>query len=74
MTITCYIYYVFQSRPVATVTLVDLGIDPTPEVEMDPMGPDTQQPAHTPVTAVQSTQPTVSSTILSIVINEPLQL
>ena len=44
--------------------MVDLGIDPTAQVEMDPMGPDTQEPAHTPVTAVQSTQPTVSSCIV----------
>ena len=48
----------------ATVTMADLGIDPTAQVEMDPMGPDTQQPMHTPVTAVLSTQPTVSSCIV----------
>ena len=71
--ITYVIYYVFQSTPVATVTLEQLRIDPTEQVEMDPIGPVTQQPMHTPVTAVLSTQPTVSSTILSIVINELLQ-
>ena len=48
----------------ATVTIVDLGIDPTAEVKIEPMGPDTEQPAHTPVTAVLSTQPTVSSCIV----------
>ena len=48
----------------ATVTMAQLGIDPTAQVEMDPMGPVTQQPVHTPVTAVLSTQPTVSSTIV----------
>ena len=71
--ITYVIYYVFQSTQAATVTLEQLGIDPTEQVEMDPIGPVTQQSTHTPVTAVLSTQPTVSSTILSIVINELLQ-
>ena len=61
---TCIIYYLFQSRPTATVTMAQLGIDPTAQVEMDSMGPVTQQPVHTPVTAVLSTQPTVSSTIV----------
>ena len=57
-------YYVFQSRLAATVTMAQLRINPMAQVEMDPMGPLTQQPTHPPVTAVLSTQPTVSSTIV----------
>ena len=54
----------FPSGLAATVTMADYGIDPTAQVEMDPMGQVTQQAMHTPVTTVLSTQPIVSSTIV----------